>query len=214
MERLRSCLRFFEDRRALFKTAVIIIIMIVAVLFYLLKGEKTELSGSIPYNASAGAGIDESIDLNEPAAAAKEIYVDIGGQVKNPGVYAVEDGARVFEVIEKAGGLTGDAAVDQFNRAETVTDGQKIWIPSEEELAEEGGGTGPAVSGAAANGKININTADSQTLQEIPGVGPATAEKIIAYRTEQGRFSSIEQLKDVSGIGEKTFQKMKDKITV
>ena len=69
-------------------------------------------------------------------------------------------------------------------------------------------------SGKDSSGLVNINSADSETLQEIPGVGPATAEKIIAYRTENGRFSSIEDLKNVSGIGDKTFEKMKDKITV
>ena len=138
--------------------------------------------------------------------------MDIGGQVKNPGVYTVKEGTRVFEVIEKAGGLTEDAFIEQINQAEAVTDGQKIVIPSSEDAQQSL--MPQTASGKDSSGLVNINSADSETLQEIPGVGPATAEKIIAYRTENGRFSSIEDLKNVSGIGDKTFEKMKDKITV
>ena len=144
--------------------------------------------------------------------AAAQIYVDIGGQVKNTEVYTVKEGTRVFEVIEKAGGLTEDAFIEQINQAEAVTDGQKIVIPSSEDAQQSL--MPQTASGKDSSGLVNINSADSETLQEIPGVGPATAEKIIAYRTENGRFSSIEDLKNVSGIGDKTFEKMKDKITV
>lgn len=150
-------------------------------------------------------------DSSEPEAAG-DICRYQRAKFTIQGVYSVEEGARVFEVIEKAGGLTEDASVEQINQAEAVSDGQKIVIPAkgEELLAAEV----YDISGKASRGLININTADSQTLQEIPGVGPATAEKIIAYRTENGRFAKIEDIRNVSGIGEKTFEKLKDKITV
>ena len=102
---------------------------------------------------------------------------------------------------------------DAINQAELVTDGQKILIPSKMEegaSAEETAGTEKSTD----NGKININQADSTMLQEIPGVGPATADKIIQYREVNGRFQTIEDLKNVSGIGDKTFEKMKDKVCV
>lgn len=136
---------------------------------------------------------------------------------------AVVEGTRLFEVIKVAGGLTDEAFTEQINQAEVVVDGQKVVIPSFEDnngtaaFGSSGniGGTGePAALGKDSQGRININLADSSVLQEIPGVGPATAEKIIAYREENGKFSQIEDIKMVSGIGNKTFQKMKDKITV
>ena len=197
----------------MFRTAVIITIVIVAALFFALREKESDFSGQfISRQLPAGEVQSEDQAESDGKTAAAQIYVDIGGQVKNPGVYTVKEGTRVFEVIEKAGGLTEDAFIEQINQAEAVTDGQKIVIPSSEDVQQSL--MPQTASGKDSSGLVNINSADSQTLQEIPGVGPATAEKIIAYRTENGRFSSIEDLKNVSGIGDKTFEKMKDKITV
>lgn len=193
------------------KTAAIICIVIAAAVFFGQKGENDDISVQLEdesFTSSAESVEEEEESVSEERQTEKqEIYVDISGQVEKPGVYIVSDGTRLYEVIEKAGGLKKNAEMDQINRAEIVTDGQKIVIP-------EKGETIAASGGAAASGLININTADSMALQEIPGVGPATAEKIIAYRTENGRFASKEDIKNVSGIGEKTYEKMKDKITV
>ena len=104
-----------------------------------------------------------------------------------------------------------------INRAEFLVDGQKIFIPS---LAVDEDGNvieasaGSASSGADTSGKVNINTADSSQLQTLNGVGPATAQKIIDYRQSNGTFSNIEDIKNVSGIGDKTFEKLKDHITI
>lgn len=141
-----------------------------------------------------------------------DIYIDIGGCVYNPGVYKVKAGTRLFEVIEKAGGLTDDADIDSINRAEEVYDGQKLIIYSVDSDNEYGD---LAVSPQQdSDGRININTADSSLLQEIPGVGPTTAQKIIDYRESNGKYKSIEDIKNVSGIGDKTFENLKDYITV
>ncbi len=228
MEKLKWYASFLREHKNAVKTAVIIVIVIAAVLLFGLKGEKSELSDTISGQSSEGTYLedfsaDTEVSSEKEEAGqlsgegdAEEIYVDIGGQVKKPGVYPVKEGTRIFEVIEQVGGFTEQAEISSVNQAETVTDGQKIWIPSEEEAGAAALGPGDAAvsGGKRADGKININTADSGTLQEIPGVGPVTAEKIIAYRTSQGKFSSIEEIKNVSGIGEKTFEKMKDKITV
>ena len=213
MNKLKLSLSYFKEHRLVFRTAVIITIVIVAALFFALREKESDFSGqfiSRQLPASEVQSGDEAESDGKTAAA--QIYVDIGGQVKNPGVYTVKEGTRVFEVIEKAGGLTEDAFIEQINQAEAVTDGQKIVIPSSEDAQQSL--MPQTASGKDSSGLVNINSADSETLQEIPGVGPATAEKIIAYRTENGRFSSIEDLKNVSGIGDKTFEKMKDKITV
>ncbi len=211
MEKIREYLLFLKEHKNMAKTAAIICIVIAAAVFFGQKGENDNISVQLEdesFTSSAESVEEEEESVSEERQTEEqEIYVDISGQVEKPGVYIVSDGTRLYEVIEKAGGLKKNAEMDQINRAEIVTDGQKIVIPAK-------GETIAASGGAAASGLININTADSTALQEIPGVGPATAEKIIAYRTENGRFASKEDIKNVSGIGEKTYEKMKDKITV
>ena len=111
-----------------------------------------------------------------------------------------------------AGGLTSEADIDGFNRAEEVFDGQKLTIP--EKISEEAGGGAIASAGVTSSGLININRATAEELDEIPGVGPSTAEAIIRYREENGSFRKKEDIKNVSGIGDKTYEKMADQITV
>ena len=147
--------------------------------------------------------------------------MDIGGAVKNPMLAELPDGSRVDDAIQAAGGLKQEADMSSINRAEFLLDGQKIYIPS---LAMDADGNvieGAAASGASdgtngvsSSGKVNINTADSTQLQTLNGVGPATAQKIIDYRQSNGSFSSVEDIKNVSGIGDKTFEKLKDSITI
>lgn len=139
-----------------------------------------------------------------------EIQVHIAGEVKKPGLYKLADGARINDAVEAAGGFTDNADKDSLNLAKVVEDGEQIVVP-----AKGGGEAGAGTSSSAQNnGKVNINTADLTTLQTLSGVGPSTAQKIIDYRTANGKFKSIEDLKKVSGIGDKTFEKFKDKICV
>ena len=144
---------------------------------------------------------------------ADTVYVDIGGEVKSPKVVELNDGSRVEDAIEAAGGLTDKADIRDINRAAFVNDGDKIYIPSVDSEDAAGGGSAGMAAVQNSTGKVNINTADSEELQTITGVGPVTAEKIISYRESNGRFSRIEDIKNVSGIGDKTFEKMKDSIT-
>lgn len=171
-------------------------------------------------------GGQEEVQAQEETAAVEEestavIYVDVGGEVNQPSVVELADGSRVTDAIAAAGGLTEKADLTDINRAAFVSDGEKIFIPSQESESEDGvlsadggGSSGSGSSGRSSDGKININTADSSQLQELNGVGPATAEKIIDYRKQNGRFQSIEDIKNVSGIGDKTYEKLKDHIRV
>ena len=160
------------------------------------------------------AAPEEASDL-EPADTPKEILVHVSGCVVNSNVYAIEEGARVLDAIELAGGFTEDAARDFLNLAEKLHDGQHLVVPSIEELNSD---TSPFAEVASANNStnkiININTASADLLDSLPGVGPSTASAIIKNREENGPFASIEDIMRVSGIGESKYSQLKDLICV
>lgn len=153
----------------------------------------------------------------EPEMPGK-IMVDVKGQIKLPGVYQANTGERVIDIIGRAGGLTDKADQGQVNFAEHVQDEMIIYIPAK----GEEGVTSPATSGgnqvtSGSNhkeSKININKADETELQNLPGIGPAKAAAIIEYRNTNGPFKAVEELKNISGIGDKTFDKLKDLLAI
>ena len=145
----------------------------------------------------------------EPKQEDVILVVDIGGAVIFPGVLELPEGSRVYEAVECAGGLREDADIRNVNLAAPLSDGEKIYIPTKEEAEQMSvSGTGLPV------GKININTATADALQTLSGEGPATAAAIIEYRTENGPFKKTDDLMNVSGIGKKTFEKLKEHIRV
>lgn len=162
-----------------------------------------------------------------------EIYVHVCGAVKNPGVYQLAYDARVYEAIEKAGGFLEDAAEEALNQAQTLQDGQKLFIPTKtqwEKWQETGqtdesgqiiqtgqnsqNGQNTDSGEVLKDGLININTASKEELCTLPGVGESRAQSIIAYREEKGSFATIEEIKNVTGIKDGLFEKIKDKIKV
>lgn len=150
--------------------------------------------------------------LEQPQAAAatpREIVVDITGAVATPGVRRLPEGSLVEDAIAAAGGLTDQADQERLakdlNRAEALKNHQKIVVPS---LSDR------AAAAESADGLINLNTATLEQLDTLPGIGPATAEKIIAYREQSGGFQSVEDLQEVPGIGDAKFAELKDKVTV
>jgi len=141
---------------------------------------------------------------------------DVKGAVKKPGVYEAQQGERVIDLLEKAGGLTEKADSAKINFALKVTDEMVIYVPKEGEIPEEapmGGGISEG-KGQQDSGKVNINGADEAELQTLPGIGPSKAAAIIEHRDTNGSFKAIEDLKSISGIGDKTFEKLKDHISV
>ncbi len=134
------------------------------------------------------------------------IYVDIDGAVNNPGVYGLYEGSRVIDAINKAGGLKEKAVTQNLNKAKKLTDGEKIYIYEE--------GDAEIISdNEIGNTLININTASADSLMTLPGVGEVYAKRIIDYRSIK-KFTSIEEIKNVDGIGDKTFDKIKELITI
>ena len=140
------------------------------------------------------------------------IYVDVCGAVENPGVYRIEAGSRVFQVLEQAGGCTEDASLETVNQADLLTDGQKIRIYTmeeagqmEKELQEED---------PLLDGRVDINRAGKEELMTLTGIGETRAQAILAYRETNGNFSSVEELMQVEGIKEKTYEKLKEQIRI
>lgn len=148
------------------------------------------------------------------------IKIHIAGEVKNTGILELEEGARISDAIEKAGGTTEMANLDKVNLAYCLEDGQKLYIPNKNQkdieyiTIENGENIIEETKTSSTGKKINLNKADEDNLQEIPGIGPSMAQKIILYRNENGDFKSIEDLKNVSGIGDKKFDSMKEYICV
>lgn len=170
---------------------------------------------------SADAGVKEPSKAPEVTAEPEEIYVDVCGAVARPGVFALESGSRVYQALEAAGGILPEGSAVFINQAQILTDGQQVYVPTQEEAEQQGdsppglsAGGASAGSGDETSGKVNINTADETQLTTLSGIGPSKAQAIIAYREENGGFSSIEEIMNVQGIKEGTFGKIKDDIAV
>ena len=164
-----------------------------------------------------------------PSAA--PYLVHVAGQVRHPGVVRLDAGARVQDAVDAAGGLTAQADTTRVNLARPVADGERLWVPRPGEEVPEvsdavggspgaGGGAGGGASGGGGGAggadltQINLNTADQAALEELPGVGPVTAGAIVAWRTDHGQFSTVEELLEVSGIGEATLEKLRPHVTL
>ncbi|ELC8442013.1 ComEA family DNA-binding protein [Clostridium perfringens] len=175
--------------------------------------------------------INESNEKESSNSNIEKIVVEIKGEVKNPNVYVLENGSRIYELIEKAGGPTDEADLSNINRALYLTDGQCIVVRNMNDAKEgETGSLEESLNGdsiekvmnsleekgesSEENSTININTASKEALMTLNGIGESKAQAIIDYREEIGGFKSIDDIKNISGIGEKTLEKIKDKISI
>ncbi len=150
--------------------------------------------------------IEEKKDIKE------SIVIDIKGEVNNPGSYEIESDKRIKDAITKAGGLTNDADTESINLSEKLQDEMLIVIPKKEETKENNINTEIKTTAEVKDNKISINTATKQELMKISGIGESKAQSIIDYRNQNGRFNKLEELTNVSGIGKKTFEKIKNSI--
>lgn len=206
---------FWKDKKKIKITASLFLLAVFLLLSLLGSdsGIEYETSGDQSGNAAAAGGNLEEIGGDESGnpTSPEVIFVDVIGCVVRPGVYQLEAGSRVFQALELAGGVTEDAEIQSINRAAVLSDEQVIRVLSVEEYEElklENGGIG------FIDGKVDLNSADVKALESLSGIGPSMAQKIIDYREAHGSFSKAEDLMKVAGIGEKTFQRLKDKICV
>lgn len=183
---------------------------------------QTKLQSSSQSAASRQTGASSA-----SSAASGKVVCDISGAVKEEGVYTLKSGSRLQDLIDAAGGLTSRAQIKAINRSLLLQDQDKVYIPYKGEktaaaptagmasnaaASSSSSSSSPAASSAA--GKVNLNTATAADLQKLNGIGERKAEQIIAYREQKGGFKSIDELKEVSGIGDKIFDALKDQITV
>ena len=215
------------DNKQKLTLVVIIIIMLGVIAYYLyLNFQKTNEE---VFSTGDEEQIEDIVEANKvgesnvhPQEIEEKIKIHIAGAVQQEGIYEIEDGSRIADAIEKAGGLNENASTKNVNLAYKLEDGQKIYIPTTEEEKEQeikvvtSGQNGQIVdNGDKTNNKIvNINTANQTELEEIPGVGESTAQKILEYRNKNGKFKTIEEIKNVSGIGEMKYEQMKEYIKI
>jgi competence protein ComEA len=152
-----------------------------------------------------------SPSVGEAAATSRTVVVSVVGLVVRPGLVTVPSGARVADAVAAAGGLRPDADPASVNMAAVVADGQQIAVGVPGAAADSGGA---ASAGSAASGPVNLNTATAAQLDALPGIGPVLAQRIIDYRTQQGRFTSVDQLDDVPGIGPALYGRLSGSVTV
>lgn len=204
-----------EQKEKLFIAALAFLCAIILSLLFVLftqEKEPNDLSAHIVSMTASSAASVAEVPEADSESIPSVMYVDIKGAVYEPGVYEMEEGDRINDLVEKAGGFTSEAEQTTVNLALRVTDQMMVYIPKEGEETPEA--AHPASDSASSEGeKVNLNTATLNELTTLNGIGEKKAEKIIQYREENGSFESIEDIKKVSGIGDKTFENLKESIT-
>ena len=228
----KKILAYVKDNR-LFVGIISVLLVIFCLFLWLTCGAGNSMEAETSYTdisaLSTSSSQKSSKDLSERPAQSKteatdtqheQVTVDVKGAVTKPGVYTLNASSRVTDAIKAAGGMTEDADAKSVNLAASLSDEEVIYVASKDENVSV---VGQSDSGAASDkggktsqkdGKINLNTATSEELQTISGIGAKRAEDIIAYRESHGGFQSVDDLKNVSGIGDKTLEKIRESVYV
>lgn len=215
-ENIKSSIK--SNLKPILKASLIIVILLASVAVKVVGVESDRLI--VKSDAAKTESTEETIESRSEEKNIP-IYIDISGQVQSPGVYEVSHKTRLFEVIEKAGGLTKSADIDMINQAAFVNDGDKIVIPAKGGAEQNNSSTASNTANNASTntnavvntGTVNINTADKEALKTLPGIGDALADRIIEYRSKSP-FSKSYELKNVKGIGDAIYENLKEKISV
>lgn len=210
-------MNLLTKKKAVIVAATIVIILVSCYVFFVLLEPKP------PKQETMFAEIEQKEqETTEEEDIPAVIKVDVKGAVRAPGVFIARPGDRVIDLIKAAGDFNKDADLDKVNLAQLVEDQMVIYVPKiGEENVELPGGVAPSAGVTTALGtegsnrhKVNLNTATKEELETLSGIGPAKSTAIIEYRDKTGKFQQIEDLKNISGIGDKTFEKLQDSITV
>ena len=177
-----------------------------------LENENNNIDYSLDFSEENNKEVKTDVINNITSVYDKTIVVEIKGEVNNPDVYTLKEGSIIKDLIEIAGGLTSNADISNINRAKEIKNHELIVIRNINDINIEVESIEAEINQESDDGIININDADLSKLKEIPGIGDVKANAIILYREENGGFKSIEEIKKVDGIGEKTFEKIKNSI--
>ena len=217
IERIRERLAQFE-RRELMGLAVLAVLVVGGVVFWYVRSLPTRVQVS---TVSVGGGPGESGHASSASPsppAPKDIVVDVAGWVRRPGVYQLHEGDRIIDAIEQAGGARHGADLTSLNLAALLTDGEQILVGKAGGVSGGvGSGTSTGSGGGGAGGEsdvVNLNTATLDQLETLSGIGEVLAQRILDYREEHGPFKAVEDLLNVSGIGDKRLADLKPHITV
>ena len=175
------------------------------------------LRDSQPAGGAGGAGKPVPVRVADGAGASGSgglVVIQVAGEVRRPGVYRLSAGQRVQDAVRLAGGLTRKADLAGVNLAQKAEDGRQVIVPARGAAVAAGSVAPSSASGAPSTAPINLNTATPEQLDQLEGVGPATAQKILAYRQEHGGFRSVAELDRVPGIGPARMAALKDRVTV
>lgn len=211
-----------KNRKLLKVLLIALAVVACGVIFTFIKSSESQAQGELVSGYEEESSDEDETDesseeTSENVSSSEMVCVHVCGAVNNSGVYYLEAGSRVHEAVEMAGGLSEDAAEEYINLAAVLTDGEQIYIPTCEEAQEQDfeiASSSQSDSSSSDDGLVNINTATSEELETLPGIGQTKAAAIISYRENNGDFSSIEDITNVSGIGESTYENIKDYITV
>ena len=207
------------------KKTLIIIITIIATALIIAYMLFTKNNDEIITNLEEIETNENDTQNNQKETNENKIIIHITGEIKKEGIYELKENSRIADAIEAAGGVTENADLDEVNLAFVLSDGQKIYIPNknEKEISGEkvyimaGSGNNVIVEDKVERGKkqkVNINEAKQEDFEQLPGIGPSIAKKIIEYREQNGKFTSIDELQEVKGIGEAKFENIKEYIMV
>ena len=188
---------------------VILVICAIVLIAYILKNASAPPVKEASFTAAPIKTEKEPEELK----IVEKVFVDVKGEVVKPGLYEVRQGDRLKFVIDRAGGFTPDADKKVINLAVKVSDEMMIYVPRIGEI-EPPLLASPMSGNDSGKDRININTATQQEFETLPGIGPAKASTFIQYREEHGPFATLEEIQNISGVGEKTFEKLKEYIYV
>lgn len=203
-----------KDKDLYLKMSRFLFLVSVWICMMLLTACTSEEQGVIYTNETVLSEPDTSLEAIVEIQTQYDVYVQVNGEVKNPGVYQVRSDFRVFQVIDTAGGFTELADKEAVNMARPVQDEMVIYVPAQGEQLSERIDSVVGSEEAEDTGKVNLNTASKERLMTLPGIGESKASAIITYREEQGGFTDLSQLKEINGIKDSTYEKLADLITI
>jgi competence protein ComEA len=219
-DRVRDWVGWFGVGRLV--AGAVSLLALLAAGFWLLRAPRTPVETSLPMASSTppgsttAAATTTSSAPDSVATVPAEIVVHVAGAVREPGVRRLPPGARVVDAVAAAGGLAAGAAADAVNLAALLSDGDRIYVPRAEEATAVPAGVTPtttAASGPSPPGPVQVNTAGAAELETLPGIGPAIAAAIVAYRDQHGPFLTVDQLADVPGIGPSKLASLRELVT-